>query len=93
MRRPLAEVLAWPDSHVRLLLEFLSREPLAEDRVEMAMAHIAALIFNRSRGRNEPAKSPMEFLPFDDPWGTRKASTNPVDAEVAVALNRRKRKT
>lgn len=75
MRVPLADVLAWPDSHVRLQLAFLAKEPPAEERIELAVADLMALTFNVNRGQNTPAKSGPDFLRFMDPWKSETVDT------------------
>ena len=59
MRRPLAEVLAWPDSHVRLQLEYMALEPSAE---LVAIAQLTALVNNRSRNKDDPGMTIADFL-------------------------------
>lgn len=68
MRVPLADVLAWPDHHVRLQLAFLEREPPADDRIEFALAQLSALTFNLQRGKDSKPLGASDFLAFADPW-------------------------
>lgn len=68
MRVPLADVLGWPDSHVQLQLAFMAKEPPIEERLELGIAQLSALVFNRSRSGNEEGKGVADFLLCDDPW-------------------------
>ena len=68
MRRPLGEVLSWPDGHVRLQLAFIAKEPPIEERIELGIAQLSALVFNRSRSGTEQGKDLADFLLCDDPW-------------------------
>lgn len=68
MRVPLADVLGWPDAHVRLQLAFLAKEPSIEQRLELGIAQLSALVFNRSRGDGEEGKDIADYLLCDDPW-------------------------
>lgn len=89
MRRPLSEVLAWPESHVRLQLAFLAKEPAAEDRIEIAVAQLAALVFNRSRSsEDEDPLSLTDFLPFADPWRPVEPASPGLSSYELQMLNR-----
>lgn len=87
MRRPLAEVLAWPASHVALLLAFVSREPPAEARTEMAVAKLTAEHYNRTRAPDDKPVSTADCLLFADPWGT--GSSSPDASDLDARLNAR----
>lgn len=67
-RRPVREIAAWPAWEVRLLEEYLDKEPAAEDRNELALAKLCALTWNANRGKDQPVKEMKDYLPFLDPW-------------------------
>ena len=79
MRRPLGEVLAWPESHVRLQLEYLATEPPADERALVAIAQLTALVNNRSRNKDEPGKTTEDFMLWRDVW---KPQAAPVQSGV-----------
>jgi hypothetical protein len=68
LRVPLADVLSWPDDHVRLQIAFLAIEPAPEERLELAIAQLIALVSNRSRGRGEEACAATDFMPWRAAW-------------------------
>lgn len=82
MRVPLAEVMAWPERHVRLQLAFMAKEPTPEDQIILALAQLSALVDNRSRGSagTTPATA-MDYLPFADPW---KVEEGPAQSTVTA---------
>jgi hypothetical protein len=67
-RRPVREIADWPAWEVRLIEKFLAREPSAEDRVEIALAHIAAVYFNSQSRQGAPQIKTSDLLLFMDPW-------------------------
>lgn len=79
-RRPVSEVLAWPASHIELLLAFLRVEPSPEDRIEQAIARLTAQHYNRTRQEGEEGKGVADFLPFATAWSAPAPSA--LDAQV-----------
>ena len=73
MRVPLADVLAWPEEHVRLQLAMLAKEPPPGGRIEHAVAQLSALTFNMNRGKGAAALSASDFM-APDPWKSPEAS-------------------
>lgn len=79
-RCSLADVLAWPASHIELILAFLRSEPSTEDRIEYGIAQLTAQHFNRTRQEGEDGRHVADFLPFAKAWAAPEAS--PLDAQV-----------
>lgn len=66
MKRPLHEVLRWPDWVVGVYNRFLCKEFFVEERVERAIAELHADYFNGHRAEGVPPRSALDFMP--DPW-------------------------
>lgn len=86
-RRPVREIASWPAWEVRLLDEFLDKQPAAEDRIEIAIATLCALFFNANRGKAQASRQMKDYLPFLDPWPLPGRYSD-VDREVMKALGR-----
>lgn len=67
-RRPYHEVLAWPRSSVQIAAAYLAKEPAPEERIEAALAQIAALYVNAHRRKGAAPHRIVDFLLFDDAW-------------------------
>lgn len=65
-RRPLSEVLSWPLSHLRLIGDYLAREPAPEERIEIAIAQLTAIYVNSKIKAGSTAKKVIDFLLFRD---------------------------
>lgn len=62
-RRP-AEVAGWPAWELRLLEHYLAKQPAPIERVEVALAHLAAIYVNAHlKPGAKPAEIP-DFLPY-----------------------------
>lgn len=68
MRRPVHEVMAWPLWVTRVYAEFLTREPLAEERIELGLAQLTANYVAVHRVPGSPAPRPADFLLARDAW-------------------------
>ncbi len=68
MRCPLHEVLAWPLWVVHAYADFLAREPLPEERIELGIAQLASLYVGRNRKPGATAPSINDFLLCRDGW-------------------------
>lgn len=62
------EIALWPAWEVRLIDEYLQRQPSSGDRVEIAVARLCALFFNVHRDKDQSPKMLKDYLPFYDPW-------------------------
>ena len=80
MRVPLEEVMSWPDHHVMLQLAFLAKEPPAEERIEHAVASLAALTYNLNVARGAAPRTAADFLMAPDPWTPPKPVGNALSA-------------
>lgn len=67
-RRPFAEVLDWPASHVALIAEYLAHEPAPEERNEYALAQLAAIHVNGNRRKGSSPHPLSDFLLFRNAW-------------------------
>lgn len=67
-RRPLSDVLDWPENHVALIAEYMAREPAPDERIEIAVAQLCATYVNAHRKKGAPAHPVVDFLPFRDAW-------------------------
>jgi hypothetical protein len=67
-RRPVREVAKWPAWEVRLLEEFLRREPDPGTRIEYTLAGFAANYFNSHARAGSPRLKLTDFLLFDQAW-------------------------
>lgn len=67
LRRPVQEVAAWPDAVIVQWAHYLSNEPAPEERLELAVAQLTALLFNVNRG-NSQSLGAADFLLFKDAW-------------------------
>jgi len=74
-REPLARVMDWPVSHVRLIATYLSREPAPDERIELALAQIATMYANSHRPKDRPPAKLVDFLPARDAWKAAPAIT------------------
>ena len=68
MRRPVHEVMTWPLWVTRVYAEFLSREPLPEERIELGLAQLTANYVAVHRAPGSPAPRPADFLLARDAW-------------------------
>lgn len=68
MRRPVHEVLDWPLSSVLTHLAFLTREPIAEERIELLIARMLAAYMARHTPENSAPPRLAEFLSHRDVW-------------------------
>lgn len=66
-QRP-SEVLSWSAWEIELLAEFLRKEPCGEDRVEIAIAELAAIYVNAHRKKGAQPHKVDEFLLFHNAW-------------------------
>lgn len=74
-RRP-SEVAAWPAWEVRLLEQYLAKQPAAEDRIEIAIARLTALFINTKLGPGSKQAETTDYLSYRDPWaGQEQEST------------------
>lgn len=67
---PVHEVLEWPEWVPALYSEFLSREPAPLEKLEVGLASLASLVFNRTRGQGEEPRGASDFMqpdPFKSP--------------------------
>lgn len=67
-RRPLHEVATWPSNEVRLLQQYLYREPDEGTRLEYTLARVAAQFMNFLSARGSPRVKIEDFLLFAEPW-------------------------
>lgn len=67
-RRPLEEVRQWPLSDLRLLREYLRREPAPDERIEIAIAMLRRDYTSAHMERGKPVPKLEKFLPFHDAW-------------------------
>lgn len=65
---------------------YLSKQPMANDRVEFAMATLCAMFFNANRGQGQPVKNVKDYLPFIDPWPSKDGRYSDLDKEVLGTL-------
>lgn len=65
---------------------FLSHEPEPLRRIEFALAVVGAMVFNTAAGRNpnRPPLSPLELLPWKDPWGEMKKAEQEKEIDMLV---------
>lgn len=82
-KTPIHEVLDWPAWGVALLAEYLAKEPPADERVEIAVAHLAALYVNGHRRKGDPPHPISDFLLFRDAW----KQDEPVETIESLALS------
>lgn len=68
MRRPVHEVMTWPLWVTRVYAEFLGREPLPEERIELGLAQLTANYVAVHRAPGSPAPRPADFLLARDAW-------------------------
>lgn len=68
MRRPLHEVMTWPLWVVRTYAEFLAREPMPEERTEIAVAQLTSLFGSVYRQPGSPAPRIADYLLYRDAW-------------------------
>lgn len=61
-------MLAWPDWEVRLLEEYLAKQPAAGDRIEIALARLTAFYCNAHQREGATPRETLEFLAYHDPW-------------------------
>ena len=73
MRCPVHEVMRWPLWVVRTYAEFLQREPMPEERIELGIAQLASLYLGRHRNPGAAAPSVTDMLLCRDGW------QNPID--------------
>jgi hypothetical protein len=66
-RRP-SEVAAWPAWEVRLLEQYLAKQPAAEDRIEIAVARLTATYVNAHLREGTKAVETTDYLAYHDPW-------------------------
>lgn len=91
MRRPLHEVLTWPLWVVRTYAEFLAREPLPEERTEIAVAQLSALFGAVHRQPGTPAPRTADYLLFRDVWAPapdESGGYSEVDLQIMRQLQR-----
>lgn len=82
-----SEVAARPAWEVRLLDEYLQKQPPAGDRVEIVVARLCTLFFNVHRDKSQALKTVRDYLPFYDPWPMIGRYTE-LDIEYMRALGR-----
>ena len=68
MRRPVHEVMTWPLWVTRVYAEFLGREPLPEERIELGLAQLTANYVAVHRAPGSPAPRAADFLLARDAW-------------------------
>lgn len=66
--KPLHEVVEWPAWSVQLMQVFLSREPTAEERCEVAVAHASAIYAGANMSRGKPRPKISDFMLFRNAW-------------------------
>ncbi|MEJ7746055.1 MAG: hypothetical protein WKF61_04735 [Luteimonas sp.] len=74
LKVPIQVLWQWPDSVIDLYLSFLATEPTIEQRIEVGIAQLTAVTFNRSRQQGEEGKSAADYLIAHEPWDTGPAS-------------------
>lgn len=65
-REPLHQVRKWPARDIKLLAEYLSREPVPEVRIEQGIAQVCALIVNSMRSKETQPSKLADFLLYRD---------------------------
>lgn len=63
-----SEVAAWPAWEVRLLEQYLAKQPAPEDRIEIAIARLTAVFINTHLKPGAKAVETADLLAFRDPW-------------------------
>lgn len=85
-RRPIAEVLAWPSHHIRLILAFLMTEPCIEARIEQGIARLSAQHANANLAEGSQPRTITDYLPFARAWQPPEPSI--LDLQIDARLNR-----
>lgn len=77
-----------PPRELSLWAAVLSREPPAEERLEILLATFAAMVYNQRAGRGKGKKKTADFLFFKDAFKYRpKSSGNPdVDSDIKTLM-------
>jgi hypothetical protein len=89
-RRP-SEVAAWPAWEVRLLEQYLAKQPATADRIEIALARLTATYVNAHLREGAKPVETTDYLAYLDPWpepvdvGTGRYSA--LDLEIMRGLN------
>jgi hypothetical protein len=73
--------MGWPDWSVRLLAEFLAKEPAPPVRIEASVAQLAAIYANAHRRKGAAPHKVSDFLLFDDAW----QPAEPAEKEESIA--------
>jgi hypothetical protein len=92
-RRPVREIAAWPAWEVRLLEEFLVKEPAGIERLEILAARFAAQYFNFHSSDASAKYETTDFLHFHHAFrqthpDLKDGRYSELDLEVFAALNR-----
>ena len=82
MRRPVHEVMTWPLWVTRVYAEFLGREPLPEERIELGLAQLTANHAAVHRAPGSPAPRAADFLLARDAW--RDAGDGYTETDLAI---------
>jgi hypothetical protein len=82
-----SEVARWPAWEVDLLENFLAKEPAAEQRIEVAIAHLTALYVTAHQQKNASPKRITDFMLYLKAWPAEsEGQYSDVDREVLQEL-------
>jgi hypothetical protein len=92
-RKPLHEVAQWPAADIGLLESYLARQPAPEERIDIGIAGLRALLVNYLRAPTARTATVRDFLPYFNPWENVAPSANDarysdLDREVIAAFGK-----
>lgn len=58
-----------------MLSQYLAREPAPDERIEYAVAQLAAMYANAHRGKGKPPYKITDFMLFRNAWKTEQEAT------------------
>ena len=90
MRRPIHEVLQWPLWVVHTYADFLNREPMPEERIELGIAQLSSLYLGVHRKPGSASPSVSDMLLGRNGWQAQvdESRYSDVDLEIMRQIRR-----
>ena len=83
----LSEVASWPAWEIDLIEHYLAREPAPIERVEVALAHLAAMYHSAHQKQGAPQKKIADFMLYAKAWPAAiDGRYNEIDMQVLQEL-------
>lgn len=86
-RRPLEEIRQWPASDIKLISQYLSREPAPDERIEYAIAALRRDYESAHMGQGKTTPPLQKFLTFHDAFRSDKGGDDAGQSFIQALSN------